>query len=143
MTPELREKYENVARVLRTLNPAEFDLDVWGERGSPGCGTRACIAGWCALDPWFRERGFSASFDENGDLIPDTGFSFIRMIREFFELDANIFTGLPNEFLRLLFGYEARDDIVISLSCLGAALKTPHEIADALSSWLKEQETSA
>jgi hypothetical protein len=29
------------------------------------CGTVACAAGYCSLDPWFRRRGYTGEFSED------------------------------------------------------------------------------
>lgn len=33
-----------------------FNMGHWGQKTD--CGTSACAAGFCGLDPWFRRRGF-------------------------------------------------------------------------------------
>jgi hypothetical protein len=59
------ERWEQVLRVLEGLTPHErekhFFMGIWGQETA--CGTVACAAGHCALDPWFRERGFIGEFD--------------------------------------------------------------------------------
>lgn len=61
------ERWENVLRVLRALPEHErqkhWDMSTWGEKTE--CGTVACAAGHCGLDPWFRERGFELNFRES------------------------------------------------------------------------------
>jgi hypothetical protein len=61
------ERWENVLRVLRALPEHErqkhWDMSIWGEKTE--CGTVACAAGHCGLDPWFRARGFELSFRES------------------------------------------------------------------------------
>ena len=61
------ERWERVERVLTELTPHErrkhFDMRGWA-RKTP-CGTVACAAGHCGMDPWFRRRGFHIS--PNGD----------------------------------------------------------------------------
>jgi hypothetical protein len=58
------ERWENVLRVLESLSTHErrnhWDMRVWGQRTE--CGTVACAAGHCGLDPWFRRRGFKLDF---------------------------------------------------------------------------------
>jgi hypothetical protein len=39
-------------------------MSQWGKLTD--CGTVACAAGTCGLDPWFRARGFTLDFDDNG-----------------------------------------------------------------------------
>lgn len=54
------ERWQQCARVLSELTPHErrkhFGMSGWGFRNE--CGTVACAAGHCGLDPWFRRRGF-------------------------------------------------------------------------------------
>lgn len=58
------ERWENVLRVLEGLGPHErdehWDMGTWGQQ-TP-CGTIACAAGHCGLDPWFRQQGFTMDF---------------------------------------------------------------------------------
>ena len=58
--PDLIERWSNVHRVLNAMPEHErlkhWDMSTWGE--ATECGTVACAAGHCGLDPWFRERGF-------------------------------------------------------------------------------------
>ena len=53
------ERWENVLRVLRGLSRHErkkhFSMANWGVKTA--CGTVACAAGFCGLDPWFKRRG--------------------------------------------------------------------------------------
>ncbi len=64
------ERWENVKRVLSGLDEHErekhWSMAVWGTKND--CGTIACAAGHCGLDPWFRERGFKLDFFPNSDL---------------------------------------------------------------------------
>lgn len=57
-------RWENVLRVLRKLTPHErrrhWQMNTFGEKTE--CGTVACAAGHCGLDPWFRRRGFKMNF---------------------------------------------------------------------------------
>lgn len=59
----LIERWENVLRVLRALTPHQrrkhWDMETFGVK-TP-CGTVACAAGHCGLDPWFRRRGFKTT----------------------------------------------------------------------------------
>lgn len=58
------ERWENVERVLKSLSPHErrnhWNMGNWGEKNE--CGTIACAAGHCGLDPYFRRRGFKLNF---------------------------------------------------------------------------------
>lgn len=67
--PLIIERWENAARVLQAL-PAHvkrnhWDMGIWGNLTE--CGTIACAAGHCGLDPWFRRRGFTLNFDKKGN----------------------------------------------------------------------------
>lgn len=57
-------RWENVLRVLQKLTPHErrrhWEMNTFGEKTE--CGTVACAAGHCGLDPWFRRRGFKLEF---------------------------------------------------------------------------------
>lgn len=65
---ELVERWNNVERVLSAMPEHErqhhWDMGTWGEVND--CGTIACAAGHCGLDPWFRDRGFTLNF-RDGD----------------------------------------------------------------------------
>lgn len=67
------ERWENVLRVLRALTPHQrrkhWDMGSFGQRTD--CGTVACAAGHCGLDPWFTRRGFKMIF--RPDLYPYDG----------------------------------------------------------------------
>jgi hypothetical protein len=60
-------RWENALRVLEELTPHErkkhWDMGWFGEKTD--CGTVACAAGHCGLDPWFRRRGFKMDFKWN------------------------------------------------------------------------------
>ena len=68
-------RWENVVRVLENLTPHQrrkhWDMSWWGELTR--CGTVACAAGHCGLDPWFRRRGLRLNLvkDEYGISQPD------------------------------------------------------------------------
>lgn len=57
---ELIERWENAERVLVNMPEHErkehWCMSAWGTQ-TP-CGTIACAAGHCGMDPWFIERGF-------------------------------------------------------------------------------------
>ncbi len=57
-------RWEQVLRVLRSMTRHErerhFNMSFYGQKTS--CGTVACAAGHCGLDPWFRRRGFKMDF---------------------------------------------------------------------------------
>lgn len=54
------ERWQNALRVLEQMPQHErehhFQMSTWGI--NTACGTIACAAGHCGLDPWFQERGF-------------------------------------------------------------------------------------
>lgn len=58
------ERWEQCARVLETMPEHErtqhWDMGTFGTHTA--CGTVACAAGHCGLDPWFRDRGFQLNF---------------------------------------------------------------------------------
>lgn len=58
------ERWEQCLRVLKALTPHErrrhWDMGWYGTKTE--CGTVACAAGHCGLDPWFRRRGFKMDF---------------------------------------------------------------------------------
>jgi hypothetical protein len=60
------ERWEQALRVLESMDEhtrtKHFDMWAWGSVTS--CGTVACAAGHCALDPWFRERGLIGVLDD-------------------------------------------------------------------------------
>lgn len=62
---QLIERWQNVARVLVAMPPHErrkhFDMTTFGVQTA--CGTIACAAGHCGLDPWFRANGLKLDLD--------------------------------------------------------------------------------
>lgn len=64
MKERIIERWQNALRVLKAMTEHEiarhFDMSTWGRKTA--CGTVACLAGHCALDPWFNERGFTGSW---------------------------------------------------------------------------------
>lgn len=65
----LIERWEQTLRVLENLpeheRQAHFDMGTWARETK--CGTVACIAGHCAMDPWFMERGMRLGRQINGE----------------------------------------------------------------------------
>lgn len=57
-------RWERVETVLAGMSEHEidnhFNMGVWGRKTD--CGTVGCAAGQCALDPWFKRRGFGLRF---------------------------------------------------------------------------------
>ena len=64
---QLIERWQNVLRVLRALTPHQrrkhFAMNSFGYQDE--CGTIACAAGHCSLDPWFRRRGFKSVVEDD------------------------------------------------------------------------------
>lgn len=62
-------RWEQCERVMKSLTPHErrkhFDMTSFGYKTD--CGTVACAAGYCGLDPWFRKRGLRMDFVETLD----------------------------------------------------------------------------
>ena len=63
---ELIERWDNAQRVLVAMPEHDrqnhWNMAKWGV--ITDCGTIACAAGHCGLDPWFRDRGFKLDFTE-------------------------------------------------------------------------------
>lgn len=60
------ERWENALRVLQQMTTHErrrhFNMGSWGQKTE--CGTIACLAGHCSIDPWFKHRGFTSAFEK-------------------------------------------------------------------------------
>lgn len=58
------ERWERVRHNIRKLTPHQiehhFRMGTWIAKTS--CGTVGCVAGQCALDPWFNRRGFGVTW---------------------------------------------------------------------------------
>jgi hypothetical protein len=71
-------RWENVERVLDSLPMHErrkhFSMEMWGQKTE--CGTVACAAGHCGLDPWFRRRGLQLNFNYRGEATGRNGDDF-------------------------------------------------------------------
>jgi hypothetical protein len=95
---QLIERWQNVLRVLRALTPHQrkrhWDMQTYGQ--ATDCGTVACAAGHCGLDPWFRRRGIKTTVDSRWGW--DTHFGRpnqrVMQLSEFFGED-----GVDNIFL--------------------------------------------
>jgi hypothetical protein len=83
-TNPLLDRWLNVERVLDSMPQHErqkhWSMGTWGEKTD--CGTVACAAGHCGLDPWFRRRGFKLNFGARGD-------AEISDVKEFFGLEGS------------------------------------------------------
>ena len=57
-------RWEHVVKVLKNLTPHErrrhWDMGTWGEKTD--CGTVACAAGHCAMNPWFKRHGLKSEW---------------------------------------------------------------------------------
>lgn len=62
-----REALNQMVRVLRAVDPDEFDLRFWK------CGSVCCAIGSACEDPWFRERGLKLGGDEDIGYCPVFG----------------------------------------------------------------------
>lgn len=64
---QLLARMEHALQVMEKMTPHErrrhFDMSDWVQVTE--CGTVACLAGHCALDPWFRKHGFSINVSED------------------------------------------------------------------------------
>jgi hypothetical protein len=105
------ERWEQALRVLESMTEHErekhFDMDSWGVQ-TP-CGTVACLAGHCSLDPWFRARGFASNFGQNGTLwfmnqMPSDFFGEVGEAQVFLKMGASYdeVVGLTKDFIRYL-----------------------------------------
>jgi hypothetical protein len=74
------ERLKQAVRVMEGLSEAErsnFTLHAWAVRTPAGiC---ACIAGHCGLDPWFQERGFITTIEDESE-----GMGKVSMFPEMF-----------------------------------------------------------
>lgn len=96
-------RWENVERVLSEMTPHErrkhWNMGTWGKKTD--CGTIACAAGHCGLDPWFRRREFKLNFRmtpggceaENCELCKDEPLAPVAIISDVHDFfgDNNIF----------------------------------------------------
>lgn len=96
------DRWKNVLRVLQGLSPharrKHWDMSVFGEKTE--CGTVACAAGHCGMDPWFRRRGFQLKFttDMFGEEMTNLGEDGGELVEDFFgEVGAReiFFNGVP------------------------------------------------
>lgn len=80
------ERWDNVLRVLEGLGPHErdehWDMTTWGQKTA--CGTIACAAGHCGLDPWFRDQDFTMDFTPCSCGEPDCTEVHIKDVTAFF-----------------------------------------------------------
>jgi hypothetical protein len=86
-TPKQKiERWENVLRVLKGLSPHErqkhWSMSDWVVKTE--CGTVACAAGHCGLDPWFRRRGFRMGVRYDDWTCPEDFFGYEGSTRIFY-----------------------------------------------------------
>jgi hypothetical protein len=104
ITPAQRiTRWKHVLRVLKGLSRHDrqkhFNMATWGYKTD--CGTVACAAGHCGLDPWFRRQGFKLKFndpytgeptnnaDEGDSFQPEDFFGSEGCNRVFYQTDAS------------------------------------------------------
>lgn len=67
-------RWDNAERVLKNLPKHErqkhFDMNNWGVMTE--CGTVACAAGHCGMDPWFIKQGFKLKPASFKNFVEDT-----------------------------------------------------------------------
>lgn len=74
-----KKQFANLQRALalmESISPRHIDLDIirWDtkkqkkdvddDKLKKGCGTVACVGGWCSADPYFKAQGLSYSVEE-------------------------------------------------------------------------------
>lgn len=95
-------RWENVLRVLRGLSRHErkkhFDMGTWGEKTE--CGTVACAAGHCGLDPWFRKNGLKLNFTRLDKIWEDEATEW----EADFEVPINVFGASDIDVVEAFFG---------------------------------------
>lgn len=68
-------RWQQAIKVLQRLTPHErrnhWNMTIFGLENE--CGTTACGAGFCAMDPWFQRRGFVGYFNRRGELVGPAG----------------------------------------------------------------------
>lgn len=70
-------------RILKTIPPSRFDMGRFASFTT--CGTIACIAGHCAMDPWFNTQGFTLR-TAHPHIPAFAGHEGRRAIAKFFDL---------------------------------------------------------
>lgn len=120
-------RWENALRVLDNMNEHErkkhFDMSTWGV--NTACGTVACLAGHCGLDPWFQERGLVLRLGKRGTICEDFGDMANRLfgtdgMRRIFVDGASNYDILKREvedfIVRLKMGQVTRNDSSLNLA---------------------------
>lgn len=64
------QRLEQVIRVLESIPPERFDIEVWVDPRLT-CGTATCALGWCAQDPWHRAEGLPCNDELTWGLVRD------------------------------------------------------------------------
>lgn len=102
-------RWENVLRVLRGLSRHErkkhFDMGTWGEKTE--CGTVACAAGHCGLDPWFRKNGLKLNFTKLDKIWEDGAVEWDAD----FEVPLNVIGDRDIDVVEAFFGMRGTQDI--------------------------------
>lgn len=123
---EMIERWVNAERVLDALpqhdREKHWNMAVWGVQSE--CGTVACAAGHCGLDPWFRDRGFKLDFND-GDPV-------ISSVEEFFgrEGSTRIFLNCERRSVETVIG-EMREHIDELRARATLTAKAPVDIGQA------------
>lgn len=105
------ERLEQAVRVMTSLSEdeqAHFDITVVAVRNEKGL--RACIAGYCGLDPWFQAQGLYTYVDDDDGSTGDLSVGF----GEFF--------GTCDPFLRSRFPIrfsDGHEDVTVSDAITG------------------------
>jgi hypothetical protein len=80
------ERWEHVVETLRGLTPHQrkkhWDMSDWAYETE--CGTVACAAGHCGLNPWFRRRGFKLDITPCNCGEPDCRITDLSDVEGFF-----------------------------------------------------------
>jgi hypothetical protein len=86
-----RERLERAVAVLEAFVPsAELQFDIRMYCAEEGCGTAACAAGLCGLDPWFQKQGFRT---EGNDVVFDDSHG-LWAVEKFFDLSEMVTHGI-------------------------------------------------
>lgn len=109
------ERWKQAERVLKTLTPRqrkkEFDMANYGS--ATDCGTTACAAGFCGIDPWFRRRGLKMDLlRTDGKRIKFGTEPTAKEIRLFGDDDGTVgSTEFDGEQVLAFFGYQGAESI--------------------------------
>jgi len=124
------DRWEHAIKVIDGLNQHErekhFDMGDWGRETE--CGTVACAAGHCGLDPKFRQDGFQMNFETKQYL---DGYEY-RTLK---------FTTQPEDF----FGKTASNDIFTNgdILIIDDPLESHAAVIKAMKAYLEELKAKA